>query len=274
MSTRGTASQFVTDAIGQRHVLADGPHRIVSLVPSITELLFDLGLASEVVGRTSYCVHPAARITRAPSVGGTKKVKMGCLAALRPTHVIVNVDENRKAMADAIADLGASVVVTHPRAPEDNVALFELVGRLFQRQREASELTRRFQARLEHTRRRASALPRRRVLYLIWRKPWMTVSRDTYVSRMLRVVGWLSHPARSPRRYPELDSNVVNPRAIDRVAFSTEPYAFRPEEMEIFSHEFGIPMTRMISIDGELVSWYGSRALRGLDYLLQIAERA
>ena len=273
MNSQDATTESVTDAIGQHHPWARGPVRIVSLVPSITELLFDLGLEAQIVGRTSYCVHPAPRVVSVPSVGGTKKVKMTRLKALQPTHVIVNVDENRREMAEAIRQLGAQVVVTHPRSPEDNLALYELLGTLFGRRREAAGLSRRFRAALERVRQQAARLPRRQVLYLIWRNPWMTVSRDTYISRMLQLVGWMTYPAGSSLRYPSLAADSVDPECIDLVAFSSEPCAFTREDMLRFGREFGIPRERLLQVDGELISWYGSRALRGVDYLLQVAER-
>jgi len=273
MSTSETTDRFVTDAVGQIHAAERGPFRIVSLVPSITELLFDLGLGASVVGRTSYCVHPASEVASIPSVGGTKKIKIRCLAALRPTHVVVNVDENRQEMAATISALGARVVVTHPLVPEDNRMLFHLLGTLFDRGSEAERLTQRFQESLDRVREGAADFPNRRVLYLIWRDPWMTVSRETYISGMLRLIGWDTVPASSASRYPTVEAAEAHRERVDLVAFSSEPYAFGRGDMEEFTREFGIPMERMVAVDGELISWYGSRAARGLDYLLEVAER-
>jgi ABC-type Fe3+-hydroxamate transport system substrate-binding protein len=114
--------------------------RIVSLVPSITELLCDLGLADRLVGRTGFCVHPRASVRQVPKVGGTKDVDIGKVRGLAPTHVIMNVDENRRETAAALAAFGPHIVVTHPLGPRDNLDLYRLLGGVFDRQREAEAL--------------------------------------------------------------------------------------------------------------------------------------
>ncbi len=130
----------LTDAAGVDHEPAGGDVRIVSLVPSITELLFDLDLGGSVVGRTAFCVHPEGHVERARTVGGTKTVKLDRVRDLDPTHVIVNIDETPKDVADEIAATGCAVVVTHPMEPRDNIALYRLMGGLFGRRRQAEAL--------------------------------------------------------------------------------------------------------------------------------------
>src|SRR6185436_2210744 len=120
--------------------------RIVCLVPSITELLCELGLAGQIVGRTGFCIHPRATVRRIPKVGGTKAVDIEKVRALKPTHVIVNVDENEKPTADAISEFVPHLVVTHPLAPLDNLALYRQMGEVFGVQTRAEELCAEFQA--------------------------------------------------------------------------------------------------------------------------------
>jgi len=257
------------DAIGVRHSPAPIPARIVSLVPSITELLFDLGLGEQVVGRTRYCLHPADRIASTPSVGGTKKIKHHVLRALKPTHVIVNIDENAKAMVEEITAYVPHIIVTHPLAPEDNVAIYRLLGGVFHRRAEAEALSRRFLAALDAA--RLVRWPRRPVLYLIWRKPWMTIARDTYISRTLALVGWETLPETSAERYPVL---AMEPNLIaqaELILFSSEPYPFRDRHLAEFRRQYGCPPGKLALIDGEMTSWYGSRAIAGLHYLRRFA---
>ena len=152
-----------------------GAHRLARAEPS--ELLFDLGLGDKVVGRTAFCVHPADRVKSVRSVGGTKSIHMDRLRGLRPTHVLVNVDETPRAMAEELAATGCTVVVTHPIKVRDNLALYSLVGGLFGKREEAESLCRRFEGAYDAALRVAERLPERRVLYLIWKDPWMTVAR-------------------------------------------------------------------------------------------------
>ena len=126
------------DALGTVHQRADDPARIVSLVPSITELICDLGLSAQLVGRTGFCIHPKDVLKAIPKVGGTKSVNLKKIRALAPTHVIINVDENTRETADALAEFVPHVIVTHPLAPLDNLALYRQIGTAFGRARSSA----------------------------------------------------------------------------------------------------------------------------------------
>lgn len=264
------------DFAGREHPRASaGDARIVSLVPSITELLFDLRLGASVVGRTTFCVHPADAVADIARVGGTKTVRLDRLRELRPTHVIVNVDENRKEDVEAIAEFAPNVIVTHPLGPEDNPPLYRLLGEIFGREAEASRLSDEFGAALDVVRRAAERLPPCRVLYLIWKEPWMTVSRDTYISRTLQLVHW-DTGAHGPAdtRYPEVTLDEALFAGTDLVLLSSEPYPFKPEHIALVRAAPGGDRAPTMIIDAEMVSWYGSRAVRGLHYLADFAARA
>ena len=262
--------EVLTDALGVRHPPVTAPARIVSLVPSITELLFALGLEQQIVGRTHYCIHPQPAIAAIPSVGGTKKIRYARLRALQPTHVILNVDENPRELAERLMADGLQVIVTHPLAPEDNIPLYRLIGGIFNRVAEAENLATQFEQVLAAL--RQVAWPRRRVLYLIWREPWMGVSRDTYIARMLALVGWETLPAESETRYPTLAMDRSLLDAADLILFSSEPYRFQPADLQAFARDYACPLEKLRLIDGEMTSWYGSRAIQGLRYLGQFAR--
>jgi ABC-type Fe3+-hydroxamate transport system substrate-binding protein len=238
--------------------------RIVSLVPSITELICDLGLADQLVGRTGFCIHPWETVRTIPKVGGTKDVKMEKLRELAPTHVIVNVDENLKEDAEALAEFVPNVVVTHPLEPRDNLALYRQMGEAFGREQEAEGLCAEFERAYEraYERARAARGDERDVLYLIWRDPWMTVSSDTYISQTLGLFGWHTVPAGAEERYPTVDLTECD---VDRVLLSSEPFHFKAEH--VAEVEGLVPGAAVSLIDGEMTSWYGSRAIAGLDYL-------
>ena len=138
---------MLTDALGVQHAVSDANSsvRIVCLVPSITELLCDLGLASRVVGRTGFCIHPQSAVSAIPKVGGTKDVNFEKIRRLAPTHLIVNIDENEKPTVEALADVVPNVIVTHPMAPRDNLELYRLLGGIFRKEREANVLCERFE---------------------------------------------------------------------------------------------------------------------------------
>jgi ABC-type Fe3+-hydroxamate transport system substrate-binding protein len=263
---------LLTDAVGRVHVPAGERARIVSLVPSITELLFDLGLGDSVVGRTAFCIHPKGQVRRARSVGGTKQVNFDKLRRLDPTHVIVNIDETPRSLADDLAALGCDVVVTHPIEVRDNVALFRLMGEVFGRHREAEELCNRFLSAYEALEEAARSAPEQPVLYLIWKDPWMTVSPETYISRMLALVHWRTRPrSNAGARYPLVDLNDEILAGCERILFSSEPFPFQERHLEDFRRTFPAHAGKAAMIDGAMVSWYGSRAIAGLHYLRRLA---
>ena len=239
--------------------------RIVSLVPSITELVCDLGLAGQLVGRTGFCIHPKDAVRGIPKVGGTKTVDIERIRELRPTHVILNVDENEKPVADALSAFVPNLVVTHPLAPLDNLDLYRLIGGLFGRMREADKLCARFQAAYD-----AVAMEKAEpinVLYLIWKDPWMTVSRDTYVSRTLALAGFVTLPESAPLRYPEVSLDEAWVGEAELVLLSSEPYMFRQKHVAELAALPAFGGKPVVLIDGEMTSWYGSRAIKGLAYL-------
>jgi ABC-type Fe3+-hydroxamate transport system substrate-binding protein len=258
--------------------------RIASLVPSLTELLFELGLGPWLVARTGFCIHPRDAVSAVPKVGGTKDVNLAKLRRLAPTHVIVNIDENRRETVDAIrawsADDGPAapqIIVTHPLAPDDNLALVgQLLGH-FGALDQVAERAERFmmalRSELEQT--RPDARPVQRVLYLIWRDPWMTVARDTYIARMLGRVNWQTLPAvdggaSGAARYPVVRGDEAWLAQVDQVLLSSEPYAF--DAHHLAEAQALCPNARVRLVDGEMLSWYGARAVPGLRYLRQIAE--
>ena len=234
-------------------------------MPSITELVCELGLAGALVGRTGFCVHPKDVVRAIPKVGGTKSVNLKKIRELAPTHVIVNVDENRKETAEALAEFVPNLIVTHPLAPEDNLSLYRQIGAAFGKEREAELLCEKFS--LEFARIRKLAFDRKSVLYLIWKDPWMTVSRDTYISRTLALVGLQTVPERAEARYPRL--RALDSGDVDAVLLSSEPYKFTEKHRQELHDELALPVAL---IDGEMTSWYGPRAIEGLRYLAKFAR--
>lgn len=262
----------LTDAMGVAHVPTGPEARIVSLVPSLTELLCDLGLAPRIVGRTGFCIHPRELVKGIPKVGGTKDVKIEEIRKLAPTHLVVNKDENEKPTVEKLAAFVPHIIVTHPLGPLDNPSLYRLLGGVFGRVDEAESLCRRFaQARAE-LEQAARGWPGERVLYLIWKAPWMTVSRDTYISRFLALAGWETVPASTTGRYPRISLTPDLIAETDRVLLSSEPYSFRERHVEelraLFPARVGVHI-----VEGDYLSWYGSRAVPGLGYLKVLREQ-
>lgn len=249
-------------------------------MPSLSELVFALGLGGRLVARTGWCIHPRGKIETVAKVGGTKDVNVAKLRRLAPTHVLVNVDENRRETVAAIEAWGADaprIVVTHPMAPDENLALVEQIAHVFADQPGVAERARALcgliAAQLALT--AAAGRPRQRALYLIWHGPWMTVARDTYLSRMLGRIGWDTWPphdggASGAARYPVVAGDEPWLADVERVLLSSEPFGFEERHLEEAARL--CPQARVQRVDGELLSWYGPRAVAGLRYLRALAD--
>ena len=255
--------------------------RVASLVPSLTELVVELGLLDVLVARTGFCIHPAELLRDVPKVGGTKDVNLAKLQRLAPTHVLVNVDENRRETVDAIRAWPnpPQIIVTHPNAPEDNLALVAQMSALLGAHEHVAEraaaLTQALQHELDQT--RLDDRPPQRVLYLIWRDPWMTVARDTYIARMLARIGWHTLPdvrggESGAARYPALQGDEPWLADVQQVLLSSEPYRFTEQHLDDARRL--CPNAHARLVDGEMLSWYGPRAVPGLRHLREIAAEA
>lgn len=271
-SIPASAASRLTDWTGRRHAPAPDA-RILSLVPSLTETLFALGLGDNIVGRTAFCVHPADRVKGVKSVGGTKQVNWRKVAAARPTHAVLNVDENPKEMADEMTARGIVPVVTHPLSPADNGPLIRLLGGVFGRDAAAETLARRFEDALVAVI-AARPLAETRVLYLIWKAPWMTVGPDTYIARTLDLIGWRTWAPVANARYPEFAMTDAVLDNVDRVLFSSEPFPFTEDHLAAFRADHPDHADKAQLVDGEMLSWYGVRATEVLSYLKELAAGA
>lgn len=264
MTSHPNPNDLLTDALGVRHAPAPDA-RIVCLVPSITELLCELGLAPQLVGRTGFCIHPRDVVAAIPKVGGTKDVNIDRIRALAPTHVIVNIDENERPTVEQLATFVPHIVVTHPNAPRDNLALARLMGGLFGAEAAAERWCAAFEAAYADLRALPPGPPRT-VLYCIWQDPWMAVSRDTYIANMLAELGWRV-PDLGAARYPCFAWSDSLVAGLDAVLLSTEPYRFTDKHADALEKQIGIPV---LLVDGEMMSWYGSRAVAGMRYLAEL----
>jgi len=271
MHTVAAPFQLV-DALGRRHIPAGPNARIACLVPSITELVFALGLGPQLVARTHFCIHPAAPMKAVAAVGGTKKANLEKLKALAPTHAILNVEENTREMEAAIREFVPHVIVTYPKRPEDNPPLYRLVGGIFGKAAEAEALAAKFDDAYRRLGALRAGLPPRRVIYFIWKNPWMGLSRDTYIANTLGLVNWEVLGHRDGVDYPELALTPELLAEADLLLFSTEPYAFAETDLDDFAREHHCPREKLRIIDGEYASWYGPRAIAGLDYLGEFAQ--
>jgi len=235
--------------------------RIVSLVPSVTESLFCLGLGDCIVGITDWCVHPSDRVSGLPRVGGTKNPSVRQILDLEPDLVITNREENRKQTVVALQTAGVDVWVTFPRTVRDSVALLRELADLGATEEAVESVVRPVEeaVRTAEERRPARGLP---VFCPIWKNPWMAVGGETYASSLLELCGGANVFADcGGRRYPIVELEQVVAAAPEVILLPSEPYDFGPRDaLELAA--LTVPAARngrIHLIDGTLVSWYGPR---------------
>jgi len=259
-----------TDQLGRQVVLHTfPPRRIVSLVPSQTELLADLGLEEEVVGITKFCVHPGRWFRTKTRVGGTKKLHLDRIEALQPDLVLANKEENERGQIEALA-ARFPVWVSDVANLEDALDMIRRVGDLTGKRRPAEDLARRIREGFARLRDASSQAPPLRVAYFIWRQPWMVAGGDTFIHSVLEAAGFCNVFAER-QRYPEVTMEEVAQAAPDVLLLSSEPFPFGEKHV----HELAelLPHIPAVLVDGQLCSWYGSRLLYTPDYLGALHQR-
>lgn len=240
------------------------PRRIVSLVPSQTELLYDLGLETETVGITKFCVHPEHWFRNKARVGGTKTVSRDKVAALQPDLILANKEENVQEQIEALKDI-APVWVSDIHTLDDALAMIKTVGMLTFKADQAEAIAGRIAKDFEALQRPAVKPD---ALYLIWRNPWMSAGRDTFIHDLLQRAG-LRNACEDLARYPALSQEEIIARAPSLILLSSEPYPFKEQHVKELSA--WLPAAKILLVDGELFSWYGSRLLHSAAYLQQLS---
>jgi ABC-type Fe3+-hydroxamate transport system substrate-binding protein len=247
------------------------PQRIISVVPSQTELLFDLGLDQEIVGITKFCIHPADRVRNKTSVGGTKTLHLDQIHALRPDLILANKEENTREQIEALQQQ-YPVLVTDVNTLPDALAMIRTVGTLVGKEDEANRMAQQIATTLSpltpspsspSSLSPPSSPSAPSVAYFIWRKPYMVAAGDTFIDSMLAVAGFRNAFA-GLSRYPEVTADQLQDARPDLIFLSSEPYPFGPKHLAEMTAI--CPSARTLVVDGELFSWYGSRLLRAGDY--------
>ncbi|MCF4102056.1 helical backbone metal receptor [Gillisia sp. M10.2A] len=257
-----------SDQIGRSFHLAKTPERIVSLVPSQTELLSYLGLEDKIVGVTKFCVHPEALKKNSTVVGGTKKVDYEKIEALKPDIILCNKEENTEDMVlalEKIAPVHVSEVITF----KDALQLIGCYGKIFGKEQEASLLTLQIQKEKEALL-KVLPLNKLKVAYLIWRKPWMGAGKNTFINTLLSINNFENVLSEKQGRYPEVNLKDLKKSSADIIFLSSEPYPFKEEHIREIQEELQIPV---ILVDGEYFSWYGSRLLSSISYFKELQTK-
>ena len=237
--------------------------RIVSLVPSITESLFDFGLTEiEVVGRTKFCIHPQTLITNVPVIGGTKNLNLDKIKSLKPDLIIANKEENEKLQ---IEELGKyfEIWLTNIENLQDNQNFLTELGTLLNKQGLALNFNEKINVIFDSSK----ELAPKKVAYLIWKNPYMTVGSDTFIHEIIEKLGF-TNLFEDSKRYPEISVNQM--KEAEYVFLSSEPFPFQQKHIDELQKE--LPDSKIILVDGEAFSWYGTHLSRCGDYFKTLRE--
>lgn len=235
--------------------------KVVSLVPSITEALFDLGLTeNEVIGRTKFCIHPEDSIKNVAIIGGTKNINIDKIKALQPDLILANKEENIKEQVEALMD-DFKVLVTNVETIEDNYYLLKTLGNTFNKEERAQQFNLKIYDILEQAKLDSPV----KTAYLIWKNPYMTIGSDTFIHRILSEIGF-ENIFKDKTRYPEIQMEDLADAEV--IMLSSEPFPFKEkhiEEMKAF-----YPDKKIMIVDGEAFSWYGTHIAKCGDYFKEL----
>ncbi len=246
------------DMIGREIWLEKSPQRIISLVPSQTELLYELGAGDRVVGQTVFCIHPKSGFENTTKVGGTKKVKYDVIDALQPDIIICNKEENTKEIVETLAK-SYPVWVSDIYNLKDNAEMILKIGNLVDQFPKALEIVKEIEKNFSYL----TVEQKSTCLYLIWKDPYIAVAANTFIHEMLNYAGFeniLGHK----KRYPEIDLEAMKSFNPKYILLSSEPFPFTEKHIEAIQLIF--PDAQVKLVDGEMFSWYGSRLVHAPEY--------
>ena len=237
--------------------------KIISLVPSITETLFDFGLTSnEIIGRTKFCIHPENLVKEVEVIGGTKNLNIEKIRALNPELIIANKEENEKLQVEELSK-EFKVWVTDIQNLEDNSMFITDLGKLLKK----PDLARNFNESIDGIFSEIKVETPKKVAYLIWKNPYMTIGSDTFIHDVLSKIGF-QNIFSDQTRYPEIALSDL--QEAEYIFLSTEPYPFKQKHVEEFRAEF--PSKKIILVDGEAFSWFGTHLAKKAEYLQHLSK--
>lgn len=252
-----------TDQMQRTITLERPPVRIVSLVPSQTELLHDLGLENEVVGITKFCVHPESWFRSKARVGGTKQLHFEKIAALQPDLIIGNKEENEQQQIETLMQ-EFPVWMSNIHDLSEAMTMIRAIGTLTSREEKANAIAAAIESRFQQLEQEIQTQPMRSAAYFIWKNPWMTAGHRTFIDHLLERCRLRNVFEKEESRYPEVTLEQLRDASPEVVLLSSEPYPFK--EKHITEIQEVLPHAAIRTVDGELFSWYGSRLLEAPAY--------
>ncbi|WP_339254093.1 helical backbone metal receptor [Sporosarcina sp. FSL W8-0480] len=254
-------NKTVIDRVGRSVTYQFPPNRIVSLCPGITDTLLSLGLEEKIVGRTRFCIHPKGIVERIPAVAGTKDIKLEAIKDVKPDLIFVEKEENTKEIVEEL-EKHFPVYVAEVQTVDEAFQMIDDMGDLTDRKEAAAKLVSSIQQQFD-------SLPKtheKRIAYVIWRKPYMVVGKNTYINSLLEKMGYINPFIDAEGRYPTVSAEDFQKANLDYVFLASEPFPYKEKHLKEFLEMMA--KTKPLLVDGEMF-WYGPRMLKAVSYFRQ-----
>ena len=252
------------DQLQRKIFLPDVPQRVISLVPSLTELLFDIGLEKNIIGRTKFCIHPNDKVKNVQRIGGTKNINIDLIKSLHPDLIIANKEENVKEQIELLEKF-CPVWISDISSVDDAFSMMNSFGNIFDVKTTTDFLI----DSIRNDFNQLQSFKIKKVIYLIWQKPLLTIGGDTFIHQLLNRAG-MQNVFNLELRYPEITKEQIRLSDAEYILLSSEPYPFKEYDKQIFEKNF--PSKKIILVDGEMFSWYGSRMKKAAQYFIDLRK--
>jgi len=253
-------NQSFEDMIGRKVNSSFPPQRIISLVPSITETLFELGLQEEIIGITNYCIHPSEKVKNITKIGGTKNPKIEIIKDLKPDLIIADKNENSKEKVESLTQI-APVYIIEVNNYEDALSMILKLGEVVDKKSQAVLIQKHIKQSFQNIKRLDFS---KTVFFPIWKEPCMTINKDTYIHSMLNKIGLTNSFANKNTHYPKVSDKELEAINPDFIFLPSEPCHYTPEDAERCKTLF--PNSKVMEVDGQMFAWYGSRLWKASSY--------
>ncbi|MBN2681310.1 MAG: ABC transporter substrate-binding protein [Bacteroidales bacterium] len=251
------------DHLNRKILVNFPPKRIISLVPSISELIYDLDLDKELVGITRYCIHPGSLLKEKTIVGGTENVDIKLINSLKPDLILANKEENSKNEIEKL--LNTPIFVSNIRTFDEALSFIIDIGELTDRQKNAENIVSQILDKFNNFK---AIQPSKSVAYLVWKEPFITINRNTFINDMLEKAGFSNVFSHKPESYPKISLEEIAKAKPEYIFLSSEPYPFTNKH--IIEYEKMFPNSKILKVDGEIFAWYGSHLIKATDYFKQL----